>query len=78
MTYNGNCDGFLLIYSILNYLSYYVSARECKAQLGFKKSGFSGQYPTRPETRSLGAGQGGLGFLGFKFFRGRDPRGVKN
>ena len=28
-----------------------------------KSSSFSGQYPTRPETRSLGAGQGGAGIL---------------
>ena len=40
-------------------------------------SSFSGQSPTRPETRGSGAGQGGAGIPELKFFRGRDPRGVE-
>ena len=41
-------------------------------------SGFSGQYPKKPETRSSGSGRVGLGFLGLGFFRVGDPTGVKN
>ena len=43
-----------------------------------KTSGFSGQYPKKPETRSSGSGRVGLGFIGFGFFRVGDPRRVKN
>ena len=78
MTYNGNCDGFLLIYSILNYFSYYVSVRECKAQLGFKKIRFLGSIPdpTRDPKFRGGAGRVGLSWL--QVFSGQGPeRGQK-